>query len=74
MGWSQTELARRAKVSLSTVRDYETARRNPIPNNVEAMRRAIEEAGIEFVFDTNGAPAGILIRGAPIDLSKLVSR
>jgi hypothetical protein len=24
------------------VRDYETERRNPIPNNIEAMRRAIE--------------------------------
>jgi hypothetical protein len=33
---------------LSTVRDYETGRRTPIPNDVEAMRGAIEEAGIEL--------------------------
>lgn len=66
LGWSQTELAKRAKVSLSTVRDYETGRRNPIPNNVEAMRRAIEEAGIEFVYDRAGKPAGILVRDAKI--------
>ena len=74
LGWSQTELARRAKVSLSTVRDYETARRNPIPNNVEAMRRAIEEAGIELVFDQDGKPAGILLRGARLDLSSIQAR
>jgi transcriptional regulator with XRE-family HTH domain len=66
LGWSQSELARRAKVSLSTVRDYETEKRNPIPNNIEAIRRAIEEAGIELVYDPSGVPAGILVRGATI--------
>jgi hypothetical protein len=30
------------------------------------MRKAIEEAGIEFVFDEEGKPAGILVRGAKI--------
>jgi hypothetical protein len=52
----------RAKVSLSTVRDFETGRRTPIPNNVEALRRAIEDAGIDLVFDQQGRPAGILVR------------
>ena len=67
LGWSQTELAKRAKVSLSTVRDYETEKRNPIPNNIEAIRRAIEDAGIEFAYDRSGNPAGILVRGASIE-------
>jgi predicted transcriptional regulator len=66
LNWSQTELARRARVSLSTVRDYETSRRRPIANNIEAIRRAIEEAGIEFVYDRAGNPAGILVRNARI--------
>jgi predicted transcriptional regulator len=64
LNWSQTELAKRAKVSLSTIRDYETGKREPIPNNVEAIRRAIEDAGIEFVYDEDGKPAGILVRQA----------
>jgi len=34
--------------------------------NVEAMRKAIEKAGIEFVFDEEGKPAGIFVRGARI--------
>lgn len=70
LGWSQSELGRRARVSLSTVRDYETGRREPIANNLVAMERAIHDAGIEFVFDESGEPAGILVRGAKIDLAK----
>lgn len=63
LGWSQTELARRASVSLSTVRDFETGARTPIANNIAAMRRAIEDAGISLVFDGIGKPAGIAYDG-----------
>jgi hypothetical protein len=38
------------------------------------MRKAIEEAGIEFVFDQDGNPAGILVRGARLDLSTIQAR
>jgi hypothetical protein len=55
-------------VSLSTIRDFETGRRSPISNNIEAMRRAIEAAGVRLVFDSKGA-AGILRRDAGQDLS-----
>jgi predicted transcriptional regulator len=61
LGWSQTELARRASVSLSTVRDFETGTRTPIANNIAAMRRAIEEAGISLVFNESGKPTGIAL-------------
>src|SRR5215471_2884423 len=69
IGWSQTELARRANISLSTVRDFETARRTPTANNLAAMRRAIEAAGVRPVFDKNGSAAGILRQDAEPDLS-----
>lgn len=59
LGWSQTELARRASVSLSTVRDFETGARTPIANNLAAMQRALEDAGIRLVFDETEKPAGI---------------
>jgi ribosome-binding protein aMBF1 (putative translation factor) len=61
LGWSQTELAKRASISLSTVRDFENAHRVPIANNLAAMQRAIEEAGLRLVFDEEGAPVGIAI-------------
>jgi len=49
LDWSQKELAAKAAVSLSTVRDFEKGRRDPIANNLTAMRAALEAAGIAFL-------------------------
>jgi DNA-binding transcriptional regulator YiaG len=59
LDWSQDELAAKAHVSLSTVRDFEKGRRVPIANNLGAMRAVLETAGISFV-DSDGA-SGISI-------------
>jgi DNA-binding transcriptional regulator YiaG len=56
LDWSQQELAAKASVSLSTVRDFEKGRRIPIANNLTAMRAALEAAGIAFV---DGVAPGI---------------
>jgi len=53
LDWSQAELAAKANVSLSTVRDFEKRRREPIANNLGAIQVALESAGIAFV-DTSG--------------------
>jgi ribosome-binding protein aMBF1 (putative translation factor) len=50
LNWSQDELAAKAQVSNSTLRDFEAARRVPIANNLLAIRRALEEAGMQFLF------------------------
>lgn len=52
LDWSQTQLAEAANVSLSTVRDFEKGRRVPIANNLQAIRTALEKAGIEFLGET----------------------
>jgi ribosome-binding protein aMBF1 (putative translation factor) len=57
LDWSQEELAKRANVSLSTVRDFEKGRRTPIGNNLDAMRRAFEAEGVEL-----GDPQGITVK------------
>jgi transcriptional regulator with XRE-family HTH domain len=66
LNWTQDELAQRARVSLSTVRDFEKGRRAPITNNLEALRRAINAAGVQLVF-RHGKPVGIAIIGDPTD-------
>lgn len=63
LGWSQSELAKRANVSLSTVHDFEKGQRTPTANNLNSMRRAIEAEGIRLLFDDSGAPAGIARKG-----------
>lgn len=59
LGWSQTELAEAARVSRQTVVDFERGARTPYPNNMTAIRAALEAAGIEF---TNGDAPGVRLR------------
>lgn len=66
LDWSQQELAKRANVALSTVRDFEKGRRVPIANNLEALRRAINAAGIQTVY-RQGKSVGIALIDEPPD-------
>jgi transcriptional regulator with XRE-family HTH domain len=59
LDWSQADLAARANVSPSTVRDFEKGRHAPIAATLNAMRRAIEAAGVRLVFDDGGEAVGI---------------
>lgn len=57
--WSQKQLAEAAGVGLSTIADFERGRRTPIGNNLAAIQRALEAAGVEF---TNGGEPGVKLR------------
>jgi ribosome-binding protein aMBF1 (putative translation factor) len=57
LDWSQEQLAAKASVSLSTVRDFEKGRREPIQATLAAMKAALEAAGIAFV--DGGGTSGI---------------
>ncbi len=61
VSWSQTQLAKAAQVSLSTVRDFEKGRRTPFANNLAALRSALEAAGVEFIPENGGGP-GVRLR------------
>lgn len=69
LGWGQDELARRAHVSVNTVRNFESGHKPVHSNSVAALRQAIEAGGIRLVFDRHGAAAGILRADAEADLS-----
>jgi transcriptional regulator with XRE-family HTH domain len=47
--WSQETLSIQSGVSISTIRDFESERRNPIPSNKMALRTAFEKAGLSFL-------------------------
>jgi ribosome-binding protein aMBF1 (putative translation factor) len=56
LAWTQAELAAKANVGLSTVKDYEAGRRTPIANNLEAIKKALESGGIKFMATSISGP------------------
>ena len=58
---TQTQLATSAGLGLSTVVDFEKERREVSPESVEAIRRALVRAGVEFI-DENGGGPGVRLR------------
>src|SRR5438874_9717677 len=59
LGWSQDELAKQANVALRTVASFERGEQIPRRNNIDAMKRVIEGAGVRLLFDDRGEPAGV---------------
>ena len=64
LGWSQTELAKRAGMSLPTVKRVETERGPRVSKEARsALRRALALGGVEFI-DENGGGAGVRLHKA----------
>lgn len=61
LDWSQAKLGLHSNLSESTVRDFEKGRRLPSPNNLAAVQKALESAGVIFV-DANGGGPGVRLR------------
>ncbi len=65
LGLNQPELAERSKISAATLKRME-ASPGPVgglPNNVEAVQRALEAAGVIFI-EQNGDGPGVRLRKA----------
>lgn len=61
IGWSQGKLAEESRVSASAIANFENGRTTPVPNNLDALRRAFEAAGVQFI-PQNGGGAGVRLR------------
>ena len=61
LDWTQRQLADAADVGLSTVKGFEGGGRSPMRNNLVAIRRALEDAGVLFIAE-NGGGAGVRLR------------
>lgn len=59
LAWNQDQLAEAANVSRVTVVKFETGQRMPHPNNVSAIRAALEAAGVTFIY---GNEPGVKLR------------
>lgn len=51
LGWSQSQLAQNANLTLSTIRDFENGTRTLLKNNLLGIQTALENAGIVFDYD-----------------------
>ena len=57
--WSQSKLARASNLSVGTIKESELGRRELLINNLSAVRRALEGAGVEFI---DGDRPGVRMR------------
>ena len=64
-GMDQKTLAEAARVSVPTLRRMEASDgpASGYPNNVDAVQRALEAAGVQFIAE-NGGGAGVRLRRA----------
>lgn len=63
LDWSQGRLAEAASVGLSTVRQFEGGARQPIANNLAAIRSALEQGGVTLLADGDVATgAGVSLK------------
>lgn len=65
--WSQQQLAERASVGVSTLKNFEGGRSVPVTNNLTAIRRVLEDAGVIFVAENGEGPGVRLRKGIPAE-------
>ncbi len=67
IGWSQETLAEASSVSISTIRDFESGRRDASSKNLLALRKVLQrEGGVEFVpYNDDAGPGVRLARENP---------
>jgi hypothetical protein len=60
LNWKLSDLAAASAIGLSTLKHFEHARRRTTPENLAAIRRAFEKAGI--IFESDGKFVGVRLR------------
>jgi transcriptional regulator with XRE-family HTH domain len=63
MNWTLADLAAASSLSLSTVKNFENSLRDTTTANLIAIRRALEDAGVEFIpAKSGGKGVGVRLR------------
>ena len=64
LNMSRPALAAAAKVAERTLVDFERGSRQPYERTLEAIQRALEDAGVEFIEENGGGPGVRLAKPA----------
>ena len=62
VGWSRETLAKKAGSSMPTIRDFELQGSDPKQGTVQKWRRALEQAGVEFIEETEATGPGVRLK------------
>ncbi len=62
LDWTQDELAERAGLSRSTIRDFEKGRHDLQPGSAQQIVRTLEEGGLQLLPADDGGPGVRLMR------------
>ena len=69
LAWSQQDLANAASVGIVTVHQLEAGTSEPRRATLQVIRRAFEDAGVEFINENGGGP-GVRLRKSKRDAGK----
>jgi transcriptional regulator with XRE-family HTH domain len=69
LAWSQQQLADAAGIGVVTVHQLEAGTSEPRPATLEVIKRAFENAGVEFI-DENGGGPGVRLKKAKRETRK----
>jgi transcriptional regulator with XRE-family HTH domain len=62
LDWTQVDLANATMLGVATIKNFESGRRETTPANLNTIRRALEDAGIEFLPARGWKGVGVRLR------------
>jgi transcriptional regulator with XRE-family HTH domain len=62
IGWSREDLANKSGVGAGTIKDFEINGSDPKQGTVQKWRRALEQAGVEFIDPIDDRGPGVRLR------------
>jgi transcriptional regulator with XRE-family HTH domain len=62
LGWSQEQLAKSAKIGLSSVRDIENQKRPADSDTTQAVQKTLESQGVVFIFGDGAKGPGVHLK------------
>jgi transcriptional regulator with XRE-family HTH domain len=62
LNWTQADLAEAATLGIATIKNFENERRETTAANLNAIQRALEDAGVDLIAPKGGKGVGVRVR------------